>query len=216
MAKNEIEPMKVMSEKDIQKRIDEAVAEALKMTPKSTGMSEETLVSIMSKVLPAAIMAMEQAKTLSVHEATLKALKAKAALEEKCHICRQVVGDGKGRGCGGPWARNKDGSFVMVKDETTGDEKRVENPDQFHIKMVIFPNDPLAEQQFDGVQINGAYYRSQGPNHKVWVPKKNDIAATLIAFEEDQRVQRIGRKKMRQSGSVSGNGGHNVQGPTFT
>lgn len=170
------------------------------------------LADLMKAVLPATIMAMEQAKNQTAHDITLKQLKMKQALEEKCHVCKQSVGDGKGRGCGGPWARNADGSFMTQADGVT----RIENIAQFHVQMVVFPNDPIAVQQFDGVFINGAHYRSQGPSHQVWVPKVNNIASLLLKFEEDQRIQQIGRKHMRTSGSVSGNGGQQVQNLTFT
>ena len=187
-------------EPTVEKTIGQEVAAALK----------EALPALMQAIVPATIVAMEQAKSQTTHDLTMKARKATLALGEKCGICRQLVGDGKTRGCGGPWAREADGTFKL-------DNKgaRIEDYSQFHELMVVFPNDPVAEQQFDGVQINGAHYCSSGPNHKVWVPKQNDIAAHLLNFEEDQRAQRVGRKHIRQSGSISGNGGQQVSGPTF-
>jgi hypothetical protein len=174
------------------------------------GITKDELGDLLKIILPATIMAMEQAKNQNAGEASIKSIKAKNALTEKCHICHQVVGDGKTRGCGGPWARDKNGTFLL--DESGS---RIEKIEQFHDLMVVYPNDPIAVGQFDGVAINGAHYRSSGPNHKVWVPKHNDIAQTLLKFEEDQRIQQIGRKHMRQSGSI-GKSGPQVTNPTFS
>ncbi len=185
-----------------QAQVDEAVKKAMGATKSENSLD---VASLLKQILPATIMAMEQAKAQSGHDANLKAQRAKLALEEKCHICGQSVGDGKGRGCGGPWARAKDGSFTMEKDKE-GVEHRVEDASQFHTRMAVFPNDPIAINQFDGIKINGAHYRSQGPDDKVWVPKNNNIAAMLIDFERDQRTQQIGRKFMRNSGSVGKSG----------
>ena len=193
-----------------QEELNEAVTQALAKAPRS-GVTKEDLADILKTVIPATIMAMDQAKTQSTHEQTLKAIKAKLALTEKCSICRQVVGDGKGRGCGGPWARDTNGAFILQADGKT----RIEKPEQFHVKAVIYPTDPIALRQWDGIQINGAYYRSNGPNHEIWVPKVNDIAQMLLKYEEDQRIQQIGRKFARQSGSLSGTGGRSIQAPTF-
>lgn len=202
------------SNKDFTKEdVERAVAEALKVKG-STGISEEALKSILTSVIPATMMAMEQAKAQTSNDFSLKALRSKQALEEVCHVCRQAVGNGRGRGCGGPWRRNKDGSFVIEKD-ANGADKRIEDIGQFHVQMVVFPNDPIAVRQWDGVKINGAYYNSQGANHKIWVPKVNDIAGQILKFEEDQRIQQIGRKFERQSGSLGKNGSQ-VSSPTFT
>ena len=187
-------------------RIADAVAKAIAALPKND------MAAVLKEILPTVILAMESAKNMSGHDQNLKLLKAKLALEEKCSICRQVVGDGKTRGCGGPWARDDKGEFLL--DPKTG--ARIEAPEQFHDKMCVFPNDPIAERQWDGVKINGAVYVSQGLGHKVWVPRKNDIASQILKFEEDQRIQQVGRKHMRKSGSLSGNGGTQVQNPTFS
>lgn len=160
--------------------------------------------------LPAIIMGMEQAKQMSAHDIQLAAARKKAALEEKCHICGQAVGDGKGRGCGGPWKRDDKGQFV-----TDGTGARIEDRNAHHVEMAVFPNDPIAVQQWDGVFINGARYCSVGPNHKVWVPKVNNIAAVIVKFEEDQRIQQVGRKHIRQNGGSVGPRGQQVQAPTI-
>ncbi len=221
----EVEDLQATREVEIQQRIDKAVEAALAKAQtintkdsgsKTSNITKEDILSIMAQVVPAAIMAMETAKNMSGHEAKLAELKRKMNLEEKCHICRQVVGDGKGRGCGGPWKRDKQGNYIL---ETLPDglERRVEDADQFHERMVVYPSHPIAEQQWDGVQINGAFYRSQGPNHKVWVPKQNDIASQILKFTEDQLIQATGRKKIRpNSGSISGNGSQNLNPLTFT
>lgn len=215
MAKDDKTPEAKFTQADIDAAVQKAV------TQNGYKLNREELGDLMKAVLPATIMAMEQAKNQTAHDITMKQLKLKQSLEERCTVCRQPVGDGKTRGCGGPWKRNPDGSFVMVdvlddKGNKTGEQRRVEDPAQFHDQMVVFPNDPIAERQFDGVTINGAHYRSQGPTHKVWVPRVNNIASMLMKFEEDQRIQQVGRKHMRQSGSVSGNGGQQISNPTFT
>lgn len=208
------EPQPTVTEADIERRIQEGIKEGmktLKASAPSHGLTKEDMAEIMKAVIPTTILALEQAKQLSLHESTLKTMRSKAQLEEKCYICRQSVGDGKGRGCGGPWKRDANGEFMM--DSKTG--ARIEDIETNHVQMVVFPNHPVAERQFDGVQINGAYYRSQGPGHKVWVPRKNDIASMLLKFEEDQLIQQVGRKHMRRNGGTVGPSGHNVAAPTF-
>lgn len=201
-------PSKTFTQEDVEQAVKDALA---KNAAKTGAFSKEDLASVLKETIPAVIMAMEQARTMTTHEMTLKALKSKQALEEKCHICGQAVGDGKGRGCGGPWAREANGDFKLDKNN-----QRVEDANQFHIQMAVFPTDPIAVDQWDGVTINSRRYASQGLNHKIWVPKVNDIPSMILKFEEDQRIQQVGRKKIRHNGgTVSGKTGAAVQPPSY-
>lgn len=166
----------------------------------------------MAKAMGMATMAVESAKAQTAHDKLLAENKKKLALEEKCSICRQVVGDGKTRGCGGPWARDPKGNFIMeavtnpdgseVIDPVTDKPmmRRIEKPEQFHVKMVVYPKDPLAAEWFPYLKINGVEYFSQGSNHEIWVPAKNDFASALALYEENERIQRVGRKHVRKNG----------------
>lgn len=159
-------------------------------------------------------MAIEAVKAQTAHDKLMAEAKAKAALQEKCSICRQVVGNGKGRGCGGPYRRNAKGEYVMEPvlnpDMTPAlDEdgkplmRRIEDAAQFHTKMVVFTGDPLAAEWFPYVKVNGVEYYSAGLNHEIWVPKQNDIAHQLWIYEENERIQRVGRKHIRKNGGTT-------------
>lgn len=201
---------KVSEAKFTKEDVEAAVKAALASKPKPAATNNLDITALLKEILPPLIMGMEQAKQMSAHDIQLAAARKKAALEEKCHICGQAVGDGKGRGCGGPWVRDAKGQFV-----TGEDGARVEDRSINHVEMVVFPNDPIAIAQWDGVQINGARYCSTGPNHKVWVPKVNNIAAVIAKYEEDQRIQQVGRKHIRQNGGSVGPRGQQVQAPTI-
>lgn len=217
---------------DIQSLIDAAVAKALAAMPAApvakTPVNTELLE--MAKVMGREIaqsmanaqLAVEAVKQQTAHDKLMNENKKKLALEEKCHICRQVVGDGKGRGCGGPWKRdpktnqfvmepvlNPDGSEVMDADGKPM-MRRIEDPNQFHTKMVVYPADPLAAEWFPYVKVNGVEYFSQGPNHEIYVPKVNDIASTLAIYTTNEIEQRVGRKHVRKFGGSVGPGNQNV------
>lgn len=167
-------------------------------------------------------MAVEAVKQQTAHDKLLAEAKKKLAKEEKCSVCRQVVGDGVTHGCGGPYKRNKKGDYVLepvlnpdgsniMDHEDKPMMRRIEDPDQFHVKMVVYPNDPLAAEWFPYLKINGVEYFSQGPNHEIYVPRKNDFASALAIYEQNEREQRVGRKHVRKfGGSVSGQGGTNM------
>lgn len=195
---------------DIKKLIAESVSQSLTIALPQVAQS-----------IGQGIMAAQQATKMGEHEQNLAARKAKLALEEKCHICRQSVGDGIRRGCGGPWARSKDGSFVMEKvlnpdgtEVLDGEGKpvmrRVERPEQFHVLREVRPSDPVAAEWFMGIKLNGALYFSQGPGHKVWVPKNTDIDSILSVYTQNELEQRVGRKHNRANGgTLNGRtGGH--------
>jgi hypothetical protein len=177
----------------------------------------------MAKAFGTAMMAAESVKAQTEHDKILAATKRKLAKEEKCHICRQVVGDGKNYGCGGPWKRDpKTNAFIteplLNPDGTPAMDfegkpvlQRIEDPNQFHMMKVVYPQDPLAAEWFMGVIINGALYQSMGPEHKIWVPKKSDIDSLLSVYTQNEIEQRVGRKHVRRNGgTLSGRGGSNT------
>lgn len=213
---------------DLDERIAMGVAKAM-----------EQAAPAMARAFGTAMMAAQHAQAQTEHDKIMAKNKAKLALEEKCSCCRQSVGDGKRRGCGGPWRRDaRTNEFILepvyVIDPQTkevvldakGDKlqeldgegkpvfRRIEDFNQFHIKMVVFPHDPVATKWFFGVGINGAWYQSQGPNHEIWVPRKNDLRSIEGNFTINEVEQRVGRSHVRQfGGSVSGRGGTPQGGP---
>lgn len=70
-----------------------------------------------------------------------------------------------------------------------------------HVKQVVFPIDPLSQQVFDGVTVNGVRYCSPNYSTPIDVPFPNDIAGMVSAFERNERETRIGRKGQRKSES---------------
>lgn len=73
-----------------------------------------------------------------------------------------------------------------------------------HSEMVVWPIDPLSQQVFDGLQLNGVRYCSNGDGHKISVPAQNDFASMLCNFEKNERETRMGRKASRNGGSWKG------------
>lgn len=154
----------------------------------------------MAKQMGMTQMAVEAAKNQTAHDKLVAEHKKKEALQERCSVCRQVVGDGKGRGCGGPYRRDAKGEYVL-----DAEGRRIEDPDQFHTKMVVYPKDPVTAEWFPFVKVNGVEYYSQGPGHEIYVPKQNDIASQLAIFEEQARIERVGRKHIRKNGGTTSN-----------
>lgn len=224
--------IQALVEREVAKRMKEVKASNTPNTFDSQAFTD-SLTKALAQVMPQmasqmgmSIMSAQQAVAMGEHQKILTANKAKLALLEKCHICRQVVGDGKGRGCGGPYRRDpKTNEFVLepvyVKDDKGNDTKeqltdgqgkpvmrRIEDPTQFHTKMVVFPKDPIGAKWFFGIGINGTWYMSQGPNHEIWVPKMNDLPAIEATYTQNEVEQRVGRSHRREyGGTVSGKGG---------
>lgn len=83
-----------------------------------------------------------------------------------------------------------------------------------HAMLVVFPKDDQNVQSFDGIRINGVPYRSQHGTDAICVPKDNNIAAILSAWENSEREMRNGKKVMRNSGTISPYGAF-ARPPTF-
>jgi hypothetical protein len=207
------------TEANLDDKIAAAVAKAL-----AAGTSSAIDYQKLGQAVGQAIVAAEAAKQMDGHAKTLAELRKKQAKEEKCHLCGQSVGDGKNSGCGGPFRRAKNGTYVMEPvlepDGTPARDsedkpimRRVEDYHQFHDQMVVFPSEPMAFQCWDGIKVNGALYMSAGPNHKVWVPKALNIAHLLSNYEQGERDARIPKKRGRHGGTVNGRtGGHTGPG----
>lgn len=191
---------------------EDKVAQAV---AKSLASVMPTLATSIATAMAQGQMAVEAVKQQTEHDKLMAAAKKKLAKEEKCSVCRQVVGDGKTHGCGGPYRRDKKGNYVMEPvlnpDGTNvldADDKpmmkRIEDIAQFHVKMVVFPSDPLAAEWFPYCKVNGVEYFSAGPNHEIWVPKQNDIASQIAIYEQNEREQRVGRKHVRKFGGSTG------------
>jgi hypothetical protein len=220
MAKTPEAPKPPETAKEAEPTFDEKVAMAV---AKAMAAQMPLMAKEMAGAFGTAMMAAESVKASNEHERQMVTLKKKLAKEEKCHICQQVVGDGKNFGCGGPWKRDlKTNAFVMepllnpdgtpaVDFEGKPILHRIEDASQFHVKRVVFPKDPIAAEWFMGVIINGAIYQSQGPNHEIWVPKLSDIDALLSVYTQNEVEQRVGRKHVRKNGgTLSGRGGSSL------
>ncbi len=71
-----------------------------------------------------------------------------------------------------------------------------------HIDMVVYPVNERWAVSFQGVRLNGVNYRSNHAGHFLKVPKANDIAGVIAAFEANEEVQANGRKASHNSGSL--------------
>lgn len=70
-----------------------------------------------------------------------------------------------------------------------------------HVKMVCYPSDPIAQQVFDGITVNGVRYCSPNYSTQIDVPAANDIGGMIALFEKNERETRLGRKGSRDGGS---------------
>lgn len=73
-----------------------------------------------------------------------------------------------------------------------------------HRKVVVYPKQ--YGNDFPGVKINGAFYRSDHGSHMVVVPKDCNIENIVAGWEANEIVTRQGRQANHNSGSI-GNGG---------
>lgn len=93
----------------------------------------------------------------------------------RCHICGQYA-----KACGGPPAEG-------AKDTN-------------HAWISVFPRGIAGQAEFadwfTGVIINGVTYLSNGPGHRIPVPKvaEADINATVAKWSEEEVLSRVGRK----------------------
>lgn len=124
--------------------------------------------------------------------------------------------------CGGPVyeiQKDEKGNVVYVLDEK-GEPKldpktkakipartnvMVKGDDDNHTMMVVLPNSREAAKWFQGIIINSRRLLSEHPNHRIPVPKVNDIAVMLQAFEESEENFRSPRKASWDSGWVAFN-----------
>lgn len=89
-----------------------------------------------------------------------------------------------------------------------------------HVKMVVFPTRyPEFARWWPGYKLNGVRYISHTPNHKIVVPEIaiSAISQAILAYEENERTVKIGRKAQRHGGSIGphGNGGIPVVNETW-
>lgn len=79
-----------------------------------------------------------------------------------------------------------------------------------HRLACIYPDDEEAASFFPGVKINGVRYLSNGPGHLITVPKNSDVEYTMAAWVRNERDQRIGKKNLRNSGSIGATNNFNA------
>lgn len=80
-----------------------------------------------------------------------------------------------------------------------------------HIEMVVFPSDQRFARWFHGICIGGVRYRSNGPGHRITVPKSNDIAHMVSLFEREESANAMGREYAHNSGYI-GHSAHHYGG----
>lgn len=99
------------------------------------------------------------------------------------------------------------------------DERVCGAKEENHVKMVVGPRRyPEFGKWFRGAGINGVWYRSDHPNHKIVVPKAaiGSILAQVEAFEEDERATSNKRYAEHNSGGFADPefGGHKTRPAT--
>lgn len=119
----------------------------------------------MESVIPASLAA---AARVQIEQAALGRLaqdNARALSQERCGTCKQLK-----RGC--------------------------END---HDLIVVFPVGQFlpheAVKSFPGITVNGVTYKSRNSRHRVFVPKKNDIATAVNDWVRSESELRFGRAK---------------------
>lgn len=137
----------------------------------------------------------------------------KGALElakrTQCEVCKSPVS-----ACGGPSRM----AFKPVLDAEGKEQKNSAGEtvtkydvreDPNHVLMVVFPKNESYADWFQGIKLNGHTYLSNGPDHRIPVPKNNDIQSLLHAWEKNEDVTRNGRQKVHNSGTF-GPGATNI------
>lgn len=166
-------------------------------------MVEAVLEKTLVKVVPEVIIAAQRVGTQQNALQTRMAAEREMKKLQSCSCCRQRV-----IACGGVWRKATaeqiaDGAKVDAEGYLLKEQGgREEFPDDNHIKIVVWPADPAGEKFFAGVCITGIWYRSQGPDHRVYVPRNNDIAWTVANFAKNERDQMTGKTHQHNSGGI--------------
>lgn len=166
-------------------------------------MVEKVLEKTLTKVVPEVIIA---AQRVGSHQDALKTRMNQEREQKKlqqCTCCKQRV-----IACGGVWRKAstkqiEDGAKVDADGYLMKEQGgREEFPEDNHVKMVVWPADPIAEKFFPGVCIAGIWYKSASGQHPIYVPKFNDIAWTVSNYAKNEREQSVGKTHQHNSGSI--------------
>lgn len=136
----------------------------------------------------AAVIAASQPQAAASH-VPLVQKKAQAHYGIECQICGQPA-----NACGGvPLRKNKDGSTF-------------EDVEANHVKACIYPSEDF--DGFPGLFCNQVKYKSNGPGHRIWIPRANesDFQVKLNHWVAAEREMRLGRKRQHRSGVMSPHG----------
>lgn len=172
-------------------------------------MVESVLEKTLVKVVPEVIIASQRVKThQDAIQSRMSAEREQSKLQQ-CTCCRQ-----RRIACGGVWRKasqsdidsgvkvDKEGYILKVNENGKLDGGRAEFPEDNHVKMVVYPADPIAERFFPGVCLAGVWYRSASLDHKIWVPRNNDFAWITANYAKGEREQSVGKVHQHNSGDI--------------
>ena len=71
-----------------------------------------------------------------------------------------------------------------------------------HRYVAVYPHNQRYAKHWDGVGINGVWYRSQNRWHKIAVPADCDIENKIAVWEHEEDQLRTGRESMHDSGEI--------------
>jgi hypothetical protein len=85
-----------------------------------------------------------------------------------------------------------------------------------HELMYVGPRNHRYLKDFPGVYINGVWFKSAAPGHRIPVPKKNGIAFMIQQWENSEDDNKDGRTIDWNSGTLSGSGKNSqIRTPEF-
>lgn len=136
------------------------------------------------------------------------------ALGAPCPKCRMPINV-----CGGPeyeQEKDKDGQPVFQLDAEGKQVLKngkpvpvysnvmVKGEDKNHAMLVVMPQSPYARRWFShrGIHINGVHFQSNHAQHRIPVPRNNDIAGMLQSYEQVEEEARQGRVREWNSGHM--------------
>ncbi len=75
-----------------------------------------------------------------------------------------------------------------------------------HELAVVYPKNPKKAAWFQGVRLNNKLYRSAGPNHKIWIPKRSNVLGMVDRWESEEGHLQTPRSAEHFSGSIGSYG----------
>jgi hypothetical protein len=128
-------------------------------------------------------------------------------------------------GCGGPeyvqakdangqllFQKDKDGKDVLKDGQKVPVMEMVAGEDKNHMLMEIWAHDRHETKFFGGIKISGKLFRSNGPGHRILVPRNSELPYILNQHLRVQEDQRMGKKASNQVGYIDDSGRLNAVG----